>query len=62
MSRRHRHTPRIGANAPERRKNLFDRRQSGSMYRLFYGFTLLPLGRLLHAVSGGRVPVRAGDN
>ena len=62
MSRRHRHTPRIGGSAPERRKTLFDRRQRGPMYRFFYGLTLLPLGRLLNTLTGGRVPVRAGDN
>ncbi|BDU72731.1 hypothetical protein [Mesoterricola silvestris] len=62
MSRRQRHTPRIGGNAPERRKALFDRRRRGPVFRFVYGVTLLPLGHLLHTLTGGRIPVRAGDN
>ncbi len=59
MSRRLRHTPRIRKDRPERRKTLFDRRQHGGLVRFLYAMTLLPLGRFLHAVSGGRIPIRA---
>ena len=62
MSRRQRNLPRITRDNPERRKTDFDRRRHGHFYRLMYGLTLLPLGQLLNAVSGGRIPVRAGDN
>jgi hypothetical protein len=62
MSRRHRHTPRIGGDKPERRKAVFDRRQLGPVFRFLYAFTFLPLGHALHALSGGRIPVRARQN
>ena len=58
MDRRMCHTPRFGRDLPERRKILFDRRRHGPVWRFAYGVTLLPLGRLLNAVSGGRIPVR----
>ncbi|BDU75737.1 hypothetical protein [Mesoterricola sediminis] len=62
MDRRQRHTSRLGGSQPERRKTLFDRRQSGPVVRFLYGLTLLPLGHVLNRVSGGRIPVRAGQD
>lgn len=62
MERRQRHLPRLGGSRPERRKALFDRRQHGPVTRFLYGITLLPLGFVLNRVSGGRIPVRAGEN
>jgi hypothetical protein len=62
MGRRLRHTPRLGGKKPERRKAVFDRRRRGPVLRFLYALTFLPLGRLLHAASGGRIPVRMGDN
>ncbi|GEM_PF-2782568 len=61
MGRRHRHTPRLGGSRPERRKAVFDRRQHGPLFRFAYGLVLLPLGWVLHSLSGGRIPVRTGE-
>ena len=59
MERRMYHMPRIGGARPERRKRLFDRRDHGVVVRFLYGCTMLPLGRLLHSLSGGRIPIRS---
>ena len=62
MTRRQRHETLIGQKKHERRKAVFDRRRHGGFYRFVYGVTLLPLGRILNAVSAGRIPVRGGEN
>ena len=62
MERRMQHLPRIGGARPERRKSVFDRRRQGVLVRFVYGFTLLPLGHILHSLSGGRIPVRGGGH
>lgn len=62
MDRRVRHTPRIGVKYPERRKALFDRRQAPPILRFAYGVSILPLRHVLHAVSLGRIPLRASED
>lgn len=32
------------------------------MVRFLYGCTMLPLGHILHSLSGGRIPVRGGGH
>lgn len=54
--------PRLGGDKPERRKILFDRREHNTFVRWLQGWTLMPMKRALHKLSGGRIQVRAGDH